>query len=56
MMALVHDHLTITRDQIIDFILPNETLDHRHIQHLIWFVLPCPDPPDLFWLDTEEQG
>ena len=39
MMALIHDHLTITSDNITDFILSNQALDHGNIQYSVRFVL-----------------
>jgi len=54
MMALIHDHLTIIGDNIIDFILPNQALDHGDIQYSVRFILPCPDPSDFLRFDAKK--
>src|SRR6266849_1549968 len=56
MVALIDDHLTVVRDDIFDFFLPDEALDHCHIQFAIAGLLACSDLADLLRLDAEKQA
>ncbi len=56
MVALIDDHLTVVCDDIFDLLLPDEALDHCHVQFAIAGLLACSDLADLLRLDAEEQG
>ncbi len=55
-VALVDDHLAISRDEVGEATQPHETLDHRHIQAPVGRVLAGADLADSLGGQAEEHG
>jgi hypothetical protein len=45
----------IAGDQVVDLLLANETLDHRHIDAIVGFAFAASDTADLLFVDAEEH-
>src|SRR5215213_10396464 len=55
-VTLVHDDMAIRLDQVLDAALPNQALDHRHVEPPVRLALPATDLSDLLLLDAEKHG
>ena len=47
-VALIDDHLAVGRDDVVDALLADEALDHRHVQPTVGLRLPAPIWPIAF--------
>ena len=54
-VALVHDHLAIARDQVGDLASAHEALDHRHVEAAVRRAFPAADLADGLGLDAQEE-
>jgi hypothetical protein len=46
-MALVHDHVAVAGDEVIDSVPAHETLEHGNIEHAVGLALAGSDSADL---------
>src|SRR6266511_88346 len=53
-VALIHDDVAVSGDDVVDLALPNEALDHRDVDPARALPLPAPDDTDLLARDPEE--
>ena len=55
-MALVDDHVTVGRDDVVDGPIAHETLEHGHIQHTARLLPATSYGADLLSVHPQEQG
>ena len=56
MVAFVHDHLAIARDEIGHLVGAYEALDHRHVETAVRRPPPATELANGLGLDTQEDG
>jgi hypothetical protein len=54
-MALVHDHVSVVRDQILHLAPANKALYCRNVETAVGLVLPASDLADLVTVDAQED-
>src|SRR5437667_11180802 len=56
MMALVHNHVTVAGNEILDPVPPHQALEHGHVKPAVGLVLAGSDLADLGGRDAKEDG
>src|SRR5205085_2406860 len=54
-VALIDDDVPVAGDEVVDFFLADETLDHRNIDVAVGLAFVAPDTADLLLVDAEED-
>ena len=55
MVALINDELTVICHDVVDFAVPDQALDQRHVDHTSRFPLSAADCTNLFGVDLKER-